>query len=323
MIKSIKPYKKKSSDISEELIQIIHQKIHKVLPKKTVIAMPSLYQSWKEYIAAFCKHGGVIEAMPSAFSEIHSPSVSFLIEPDGKIQVLGSYERFNGKDFVNAGCFYPQTALPDINLESISNAVGQSLYAKGVIGYVSVDLLSFPYKTNQSSHPLFWGIGINCFLNNYTSYLQFFEFLMNGKLNTTSGQYSITKNGEQEERHFMCLNHLHHPGLATLPYKTFFHMCRIEAISFELENSNGITFLLSDSLQSGIITILTISQSNKQCVKYMIDTLNFITKQAGNINQKKALTMGEARVDDMCGQETVSHVRLIWKNLEKKEVKEK
>ena len=206
----------------------MHQKIHKILPKKAVIAMPSLYQSWKEYLDAFCKRGGVIEAMPSTSVDTHSPSVSFLIEPDGKIQVIGSYDRFNGKEFLNAGCFYPQTSLPDINLESLSNAVGQSLYSKGIMGYITVDLLSFPYKSEESSHPLFWGIGLSCFLNNYTTYIQFFEFLMNGKLNTTSGQYSVQKGADIEERHFMCLNHLHHPGLAALPYKTFFHMCRIE-----------------------------------------------------------------------------------------------
>ena len=186
-IKSIKMLLKKGAEINEELVQSIHQKLHKSLPKKAIICSSMLYQNWQEYITAFCKHGGVIEAMPTSASEIHSPSISFLIEPDGKVNIIGSYDRIDGKEMINAGCFFPQTSLPDINLESISNAVGQQLYAKGVIGYVSVDLLAFPYKSVNSTHPLFWGIGLNCFMNDYTSYISFFDFMMNGRLSNVTG----------------------------------------------------------------------------------------------------------------------------------------
>ena len=37
-----------------------------------------------------------------------SPGVSFLIEPDGNIQLIASYDRFQAREYVNAGCFFPQ-----------------------------------------------------------------------------------------------------------------------------------------------------------------------------------------------------------------------
>ena len=40
-------------------------------------------------------------------NQLHSPSVSFLIEPDGNVQLIGSFDRFSGSEFVNAGCFFP------------------------------------------------------------------------------------------------------------------------------------------------------------------------------------------------------------------------
>lgn len=56
----------------------------------------------------FCQVGGVIEAAPLCNSKaVSSPSISFMIEPDGNIQVTGSYDKFSGTDYVNCGCFFP------------------------------------------------------------------------------------------------------------------------------------------------------------------------------------------------------------------------
>jgi hypothetical protein len=33
----------------------------------------------------------------------------------------------------------------------------------------------------------------------------------------------------------MYVRYLHHPGVRKIQYKTFFHMCRLRSISFDLE----------------------------------------------------------------------------------------
>jgi len=47
--------------------------------------MPSLYKNWDMYMAEFQRSGGVIEAAPPLcqINQLQSPTVSFLIEPDG------------------------------------------------------------------------------------------------------------------------------------------------------------------------------------------------------------------------------------------------
>jgi hypothetical protein len=71
--------------------------------------MKYLYNNWNEYIKAFCKVGGVIEASPNCLSNMMaSPSIAFIIEPNGDIQLLGSMDKFGAKEFVNGGCFFPQ-----------------------------------------------------------------------------------------------------------------------------------------------------------------------------------------------------------------------
>ena len=85
------------------------------MPKKVRIATNTLYRDWEEYLQAFCAVGGVIEAGPSCLpSFIGSPSIGFFIEPDGNVEIVGSFDRVNGKECVNIGCFYPQTSLPNM-----------------------------------------------------------------------------------------------------------------------------------------------------------------------------------------------------------------
>lgn len=46
-----------------------------------------------------------------------------------------------------------------------------------------------------------------------------------------------------------------------LHYKTFFHLCRLEGISYDLDKRIGTTFVLLDSLQIGLLGIISIADS--------------------------------------------------------------
>jgi len=37
-----------------------------------------------------------------------SPSIAIFIEPSGETQLVGSFDKFTAKEFVNGGCFFPQ-----------------------------------------------------------------------------------------------------------------------------------------------------------------------------------------------------------------------
>ena len=84
----------------------------------------------------------------------------------------------------------------------------------------------------------------------------------------------------------MFCNFLNHSGLASIQYKTFFHMCRLESISFDMESRSGSTFCLYDCLASGVIGMLTIGVHRKATVKFMMDALNFMQNQAGTMPKK-------------------------------------
>jgi hypothetical protein len=122
-----------------------------------------------------------------------------LIEPDGNIQLIGSYDKFSGAEFVNAGAFSPQTSLPSIDLLKICESVGTVLYEKGAFGHVSVDLISFPNVENPDSHPFFWAVDLSLELTDNASISYFFDILMEGNLDQQTGEYSVTWEREIEE----------------------------------------------------------------------------------------------------------------------------
>ncbi len=86
-----------------------------------------------------------------------------------------------------------------MNLMTISKAIGGALYGKGVIGHVTIDLVSFPdpaalQQTQDSKvqpHPLFWATDINLGLSDYATVCLFFDILMEGRLDPQTGDYSI------------------------------------------------------------------------------------------------------------------------------------
>ena len=83
---------------------------------------------------------------------------------------------------------------------TISKAIGNVLYEKGVIGHVTIDLVSFPDPVINDQqlppdaplpHPLFWATDINCGLSDYATVCLFFDILMEGKLDPQTGDYSV------------------------------------------------------------------------------------------------------------------------------------
>ena len=142
----------------------------------------------------FCKNGGVIECAPPMcqINQLKFPSVSFLIEPDGFVKLVGSYDKFCGTEMINVGCFSPQLSLPQIDLTKICQSVGEALYEKNILGHVTIDMVSFPNTDDKDAHPFFWAIDISCELTDNAAVTLFFDILMEGQLNQQTGEYAIS-----------------------------------------------------------------------------------------------------------------------------------
>lgn len=200
-------------------------------------------------------------------------------------------------------------------MQLLCSAVGESLFAKKVFGYIGIELVSFPDPS--STNPLFWAIDLNTHMNEAACVFSFFNFFMEGAFDQVSCRYLIevadSKQNHAEERCFLYLPYVYHPGLSAVQYKSFFYLCRMLNIAFDLEEKVGSTFLLPDSMQSGVIGLMSMGKSLLQAAELINTAIDFVSEQAGPLPVRLQL-IDDARMDEYPFQEVMSVVKLLLKN---------
>jgi hypothetical protein len=88
-------------------------------------ATPGLFKNFKEFLKKFIEEKGVIESCPTnLISNISgSPCISMNIEPDGKLEFIGNYDKLNVNHFRNYINISPQRSLPNLVSFYIKNFI--------------------------------------------------------------------------------------------------------------------------------------------------------------------------------------------------------
>jgi hypothetical protein len=72
---------------------------------------------------------------------------------------------------------------------------------------------------------------------------------------------SATAPVSESERFYSCVPYLYQPHLATLQFGSFFQLCRLRHIAFDVRATTGTAFVLMDSLASGSMGILSVGMA--------------------------------------------------------------
>jgi len=84
--------------------------------KFTELATPKLYKNFKDFFKTYLKNHGIIESCPTSLLSgiTGQPCISMFIEPDGALELLGTYDKINLNYFKNVSAISPQKSAANL-----------------------------------------------------------------------------------------------------------------------------------------------------------------------------------------------------------------
>ena len=291
LINQLKKIKKMDKNFTVELFQEkLYYQIKNIINKNIVFCYPNFYHNWNEYLEMFLRNKGIIEACPTKGLEgvMGIPCIPLLIEPNGKIKILPSFEKINVNYFKNVICTSPQNNIDNNELNKIAQKLGTFLYHQEIIGYVTIEFITF----HDGKNILYWCTDLKYGLTQTICDIQYGYFLyIQGNINNNKfeenfigdnkNMQNINKiidnnkeitNTNNSELNTSIINDKNYNQLLSnvmifsIPFistdiikniklKNFLRDFRYDNIIFNIEKKEGIIFNLCDGLECGIFGI--------------------------------------------------------------------
>ncbi|XP_018108799.2 IQ domain-containing protein H isoform X2 [Xenopus laevis] len=257
----------------EKALLLVKQELPQVLENHAQPINRKHYPTWDKFWHALVSCGGVIEGSPPAES-ITCLTVDLLISPDGEIQMVSCGDQIHSHSNLQCvGSTVPQCSVPPDILTDMSTCIGEACKACGLLGYLSVELLTF--IDPQSLEQQIWATDLDVCYSDQLAMTQLLLFLTNGTLDCTSSRLSVPLAPKKVERFRPRAQHtettpstcrvavlssrLMHTNLSLVYYSVFFQMCRAHGIGYDVREKQGTVFVLLENQKRHRLGMLSIA----------------------------------------------------------------
>lgn len=112
-----------------------------------------------------------------------------------------------------------------------------------MFGYFVLSFIKQAGKDSSQGNKTYFN-GIKCYLDQYSTASYMRDFL-------------------SKQSNALYIPYIAHPNIKKISMATFFHLCRLQNISFDIERQIGNIFMFLDGLESGCLGMMTFNDSSK------------------------------------------------------------
>ncbi|NWS42446.1 IQCH protein, partial [Probosciger aterrimus] len=258
--------------ISQELPGLLAQHVQPVNEKR--------FPTWEKFLQTFLTQGGVIEAFPLS-EHVTNLTVDMLIEPTGKIKIVSSGDQLHAEGPLrSSGTTIPQRSVDPAVLNSLCFKIGETCKSKGVLGYFSVDFVTFIHP--QTMEQQVWATDLDLCYSDQLALTQLMLYVTDGNLDCTSSRFEVSLGSkkmesqriEHEETETVSSNlpaprsswcaaassQLRHSSLAETYYGVLLQTCQACGVGFDLQEKQGTVFILYEDQQQYRLGMITIGE---------------------------------------------------------------